>query len=447
MAPQNTAYQLEPQQPGSDQKDTDLSHDSIEALRLILDDYHPRNFKIVLWDGQSLDPEDGEEVALTIKFNYPHTLRQFLSSPSQLSLCEGYIYGDFELEGDLGVTLPVAEYLTHKTLPWTKRAKIVLLLLALGRAERIEHFERQANLKIEGSRQSRERARRVISYHYDVSNNFYQLWLDKRMVYSCAYFKTPQDSLDDAQEQKLEHICRKLRLKPGDRLLDIGCGWGALIIHAVKHYGVRATGVTLSTNQARLARERIQTEGLEEQCEVWLMDYRDIDSMGAFDKVVSVGMFEHIGRSQFSTYFKKVWQLLTPGGVFLNHAINEPPSENEYKGPGLINTYVFPDGELVPLCEAQFVAEQVGFEVRDVESLREHYALTLAHWVKRLEKNHQAARLATNDITYRIWRLYMAACSAGFRNGRIQIYQSLYVKPRRDGCSYLPLTREDWYQS
>lgn len=445
MAPQNTAYQLEPQ-PGFTPKDADLSQESIEALHLILDGYHPRNFKIVMWDGQSLDPEEGEAAAFTLKFNHPHALRQFLSSPTQLSLCEGYIYGDFELEGDLGVTVCVAKYLTNKTLPWTKRAKIALHLRALGRAERVERFERQANLKIEGSRQSRERARRVISYHYDVSNHFYELWLDKRMVYSCGYFKTEHDSLDQAQEQKLDHICRKLRLKPGDRLLDIGCGWGALIIHAVKHYGVRATGVTLSTNQARLARERIQEEGLEGQCEALLMDYRDIESMGAFDKVVSVGMFEHIGRGQFSTYFRKVWQLLTPGGAFLNHAINEPTAENQYNGPGLINTYVFPDGELVPLWEAQAIAEQIGFEVRDVESLREHYALTLTHWVKRLEKNHQAARLATNDITYRIWRLYMAACSAGFRDGRIQIYQSLYLKPRKDGRSDLPLTRADWYR-
>ncbi len=438
----NSALKYEDPQSYVIKKHADLSLKSIEALAMIIGDYHPRNFRIVLWDGSSIEPERGENAQFTLTFNHPQALRKLLSSPTQLSLCEGYIFGDYDLEGDLRATVSVGEYIAKKSLSWMQKAKIALLLRALGRAERAENT---IKIDLNGSLHSRARDRRAVSYHYDVSNDFYALWLDRRMVYSCGYFVTEHESLDDAQEQKLDHICRKLRLKPGETLLDIGCGWGALLIHAAKHYGVRATGVTLSKNQARLAIERIRQEGFSEQCEALLLDYRDLDKKNHFDKIVSVGMFEHTGRNQFATYFKKVWHMLKPGGVFLNHAINEPPAENANTEPTMVSTYVFPDGELVPLYEAQAVAEKIGFEVRDVESLREHYALTLSHWVKRLEKNQIAARLATNEVIYRIWRLYMAGCSAAFRSGKIQVYQSLYLKPKDNGENDLPLTRRDWY--
>jgi cyclopropane-fatty-acyl-phospholipid synthase len=272
---------------------------------------------------------------------------------------------------------------------------------------------------------------------------FFQLFLDSRMVYSCAYFKTPQDGLERSQEQKLDHICRKLRLKAGERLLDIGCGWGGLILHAVRNYGVRALGITLSEQQAATARERIAQAGCEKQCEVQLRDYRDLDGRDSFDKIVSVGMFEHVGRSQFAEYFSKAWQLLKPGGVFLNHAIAYAATYHR-KGASFIDRYVFPDGDLVPLNVALQAAEETGFQVRDVENLREHYVLTLRHWGQRLEAHADKARQLTNDATYRIWRLYMAGSAYAFRIGRLNVFQTLLSRPA-NGDSKLPLTRDDWY--
>jgi cyclopropane-fatty-acyl-phospholipid synthase len=298
--------------------------------------------------------------------------------------------------------------------------------------------------KLRGSIHSKERDRQAITYHYDRSNDFYALWLDRRMVYSCAYFATPDDDIDTAQERKLDYICRKLRLQPGERLLDIGCGWGGLVMYAAQHYGVEAYGITLSQQQAELAQKRIAEAGLSERCRVEVRDYRDVNEEHSFDKIVSVGMFEHVGQALLPTYFQQAWHLLRPGGVFLNHGIasviTEPQRESVFN-----QRYVFPDGELVPISTTLRAAETSGFEVRDVESLREHYALTLRHWVRRLESHADEARQLTGDVTYRIWRIYMSASIHAFVTGRNNIYQTLLVKPDR-GNSHLPLTRADWYE-
>jgi cyclopropane-fatty-acyl-phospholipid synthase len=309
---------------------------------------------------------------------------------------------------------------------------------------------------LSGQRHSTRRDREAVRFHYNVGNAFYGLWLDAKMVYSCAYFARETDDLDQAQESKLEHICRKLRLTPGERLLDIGCGWGGLIMHAARRYGVFALGITLSDAQAETARERIAAAGLGDRCHVELRDYRQLAREPRFDKISSVGMVEHVGAQRLDDYFASAWGALRPGGLFLNHGIvsiaaSRPESRwsrvagRVWKRGAFIDRYVFPDGELVPAATVIASAEKAGFELRDVESLREHYVQTLRHWVHRLESRHDEAIALVGEPTYRVWRLYMSASAYGFRTGRIGIIQSLLAKPYADGKVELPRTREDLY--
>jgi cyclopropane-fatty-acyl-phospholipid synthase len=263
------------------------------------------------------------------------------------------------------------------------------------------------------------------------------------MVYSCAYFSKPEEDLDSAQERKLDYVCGKLRLRQGERLLDIGCGWGALIMHAAAHYGVECVGITLSVPQAEVARKRLRAAGLNDLCRVEVSDYRDIDHDQQYDKIVSVGMFEHVGEAFLPEYFQRAWDLLRPGGVFLNHGVAYSATYRR-RGPSFTDRYVFPDGDLVPISTSLRAGELSGFELRDVESLREHYALTLHHWIQRLEAHREEACHITDDATYRIWRLQMAGSAHGFRSGRLNVYQTLFAKPVC-GHSGLPLTRADWY--
>jgi len=288
------------------------------------------------------------------------------------------------------------------------------------------------------------RDRQAVAYHYDMSNAFYSLWLDERMVYSCAYFTDPGDNLDTAQERKLDYLCRKLRLRRGERVLDIGCGWGGLVIHAAKNYGVEAHGITLSGPQAELANERIRQAGLSDRCRVDVRDYREIQAPESYDKLISVGMFEHVGESRLLEYFQGAFRLLRPGGVFLNHGIACNSGFPPVSGPSFSDHYIFPDGELLPIGTTLRTAEASGFEVRDLESLREHYVLTLRHWVQRLEARREEACSVTDEKTYRLWRLYLAGAAHKFLVGQNSVYQVLLSKTV-DGKSGLPLTRGDWY--
>jgi cyclopropane-fatty-acyl-phospholipid synthase len=403
-----------------------------------------------LWDGTSWESEPGRPARFTLVLKHPGALRtMFLgsgwrpSAPSELAFGEAYVYDDLDVEGDIHAVFPVAEYLLAQRGSLAERARLALELLQLPAPAREYRGRRAARLH--GGRHSQARDRAAVTYHYDTSNDFYALYLDAQMVYSCAYFQTPEDSLDTAQRQKLDYVCRKLRLRPGMRLLDVGCGWGALVMHAAREYGVEARGITLSQPQATLANERIRAAGLAGRCVVQIADYRALDEPAQYDALVSVGMAEHVGAAKLDEYFARVWRLLRPGGVFLNHAIGWNPMHRRDRGPSFVDRYVFPDGELLPINTMLRAAETNGFEVRDVESLREHYALTLRHWVRRLEAAHAAAVAATDEATYRVWRAYMAGSAHGFETGRLNVYQSLLAKPA-GGRSSLPLTRADWYR-
>jgi cyclopropane-fatty-acyl-phospholipid synthase len=419
---------------------------SLNFLKGVLGDYHPRDFAVRLWDGTAWEPEAGWPARFTLVLNHPGALRSMFWPPGELALAEAYLFGDFDIEGRIDDVFPLADHLLDRrrnAADLLRQGRWLLSLPSVHRGYR-RQAERKA-VRLRGTRHSRARDRRAVTYHYDVPGEFYALWLDEQMVYSCAYFAAPDEDLDTAQERKLEYICRKLRLHSGERVLDIGCGWGGLLIHAAGHYGVSALGITLSRPQAELANERIRRAGLADRCRVEVRDYREIEDPEGFDKLVSVGMFEHVGEARLPEYFRRAYRLLRPGGVFLNHGIARSSDSPVRRGPTFIGRYVFPDGELVPLSTTVRAAENGGFEVRDVESLREHYALTLKHWVRRLEEHASNARRITDETTYRVWRLYMSGSAHGFRTGRLNIYQTLLSKPDR-GESKLPLSRADWYR-
>ncbi len=409
-------------------------------LDSLLADYPRRDFRVRLWDGTSWGTEDRPRFTLVVK--QPEALRAMFTFPGELTLGEAYIYDDFDIEGDIEVAFDLADYLLGQERSLWERFDLGerLQKLPAGGHPQTRVHPAQLGRPVH----SRDRDRQAIRYHYDLPAEFFALWLDSRMIYSCAYFGTAEEDLDTAQQRKLDYICRKLRLRRGDRLLDIGCGWGGLMMYAAAHYGVEAVGVTLSVPQAEVARQRLRESSLNDTCRVEVSDYRDIDHGQPYDKIVSVGMVEHVGEALLPEYFRRVWELLRPGGVFLNHGIAHSATYSR-RGPSFTDSYVFPNGELTPIHTSLRAAELSGFEVRDVESLREHYGMTLHHWVRRLEAHAEEARRVTDDTTYRVWRLYMAGAAHAFRSGRLNVYQTLLVKPQR-GESGLPLTREDWYR-
>ncbi len=397
--------------------------------------------QVRLWDGQTWP--DASPHPVTLVLNHPGALRRMLLPGTEVGLAEAYLYDDLDIEGDIKSVFVLADALTTH-LSTRQKLHLAKELLRLPTGNEHQGGQRPA-AKLHGEKHSLERDRQAIRYHYNVSNDFYALFLDRRMVYSCAYFRSPEDSLDIAQEQKLEMLCRKLRLHPGQRLLDIGCGWGGLILYAAQHYGVDATGITLSQPQAELASQRIRAAGLEDRCRVELRDYREVEETQPFDVLVSVGMFEHVGQKRLPLYFEKAYRLLRPQGIFLNHGIAQRASEKPSSPDSFSDAYVFPDGELVPINITLHAAERAGLEVRDVESLSEHYAITLRNWLQRLESHHYEALKYVDEPTYRVWRLFMSGSAYGFTHGRLNLYQTLLVRPGEQGQSGLPLTRADWY--
>lgn len=424
------------------------------ALDILFGPPEQRSFAVQFWNGV-IDGAEQRTPAFTLVLNHPGTLRRMLHPPFELSICEAFIAGDFDIAGDIELATALESNLRGGLASPFRLARLTRALLSLpvGDTPAPHPVVRAPD---SGGIHTPERDAAAVRSHYDVGNDFYRLWLDKRMVYSCGYFTSRESSLDDAQEAKLEHICRKLRLRPGEKMLDVGCGWGGLIMHAAERFGVEAVGITLSYEQAALARERIREKGLESRCTVEVRDYRHLTAEQEFDKIASVGMVEHVGRANLPVYFERLYAYLRPGGLLLNHGIVHAGSQAKHKlrdriferlwgDNDFINTYVFPDGELPELAEVVATAEAAGFETRDAESLREHYALTLRHWVRHLETERAAAVASAGEEIYRIWRLYMAASAYGFASGRLAIDQLLLAKRKDDGSSEIPLTRADIY--
>lgn len=405
-------------------------------LWLVMADYHGP-VAIELWNGETVI--GNRSSACTIVFRHPAPIRDLVLHKDLVRLAEAYLVGDIDLAGDVETLFDLVEYLQANMPHWPARLRMLRHALQLPYDDNIE-----SSYHIRSTSEERNNSLASISYHYDMGNDFYSLWLDPEMLYSCAYFKSPSQSLAGAQHDKLEHICRKLRLTPGQSLLDIGCGWGGLVIWAARHFGVQSHGITLSKQQYEFALERIRKEGLEDQVRIELRDYRHLEQDMQYDRVVSVGMFEHIGIANFPTYFRIIKQLLKPGGLFLNHSITNDTGWQRNPLTNFINRYVFPDGELARISDMITAMEQAGFEIIDVEGLRRHYNLTLCQWIKALETNHSRVVNLVGEATYRVWRLYMAGTAYYFDEGSMGIYQVLAGHDRQP--QPVPLRRDDLYR-
>ncbi len=376
------------------------------------------------WNGQRY--AGGADALVSIRLNGPHALAR-LAKPTLGSLARAYVEQDIDIEGAARHILQLGDHLC----PADASCR-----------------DRKGSAAWQWWRHTRARDRKNIQYHYDVSNDFYGLWLDQRRVYSCAYFRTPDLDLDAAQEAKLDHICRKLALKPGETLLDIGCGWGGLILHAAGNYGVRALGITLSDNQRDYALEQVVRRELQGRVEVRLMDYREVPEEGCYDKIASVGMFEHVGRRNLGEYFAKIRRLLKPGGLVMNHGITSAALDSRGLAGGIsefVDDYVFPGGELVHASEVVRAAASAGLECLDCENLRPHYGKTLWHWVERLEARQDEARRLIGEQKYRIWRIYMAGSAHAFERGWLELWQVLAGKGVGGVQPQYPYSRDHVY--
>jgi len=379
--------------------------------------------RLKLWDGLEFDLGPTPSVTIVVK---DPTIVSEITHPTLDLLGSAFVEGRLELaEGSISEVIRVCDELSQALL--------------------VEDDDATP------PRQYHDKATDAesISYHYDVSNAFYQLWLDRDMAYSCGYFETGEESLEEAQQAKFRHLCRKLRLKPGEYLLDVGCGWGGLARFAAREFGVKVFGITLSKEQLALAKERVKAEGLQDKVDLQLLDYRDLPQDGRFDKIVSVGMFEHVGHANLREYCQILFNAVREGGLVMNHGITAKHTDGRQVGRGageFIERYVFPNGELPHLSMMSAEISEAGLEVVDVESLRLHYARTLEHWSQRLEQNLDAAANEVPEQILRIWRLYLAGCAYAFTRGWINIHQILATKPHADGSIELPPTRADIYR-
>jgi len=384
----------------------------------------PAPINLRLWNGRTLSSAPSAPITVTVRS--PQALFN-LANPNLGKLAGAYVQEQIDLDGDLRDVLSIGE------------------ALVAGKHQ----VYGQGAPSWKWWRHTRGRDQRSIQHHYDVGNDFYALWLDANRVYSCAYFKDPDDDLDKAQEQKLDHICRKLLLKSGERFLDIGCGWGSLILWAARNYGVKALGVTLSKGQYEYARQRIRELKLDGQCEVRLQDYRDVPEDTLYDKIASVGMFEHVGLRNLPTYFGKINRLLKPGGLVMNHGITTNSLDDADLGSGIgefVEKYVFPGGELPHLTTVVKEMSRQNLEVWDAECLRPHYAKTLWHWVDRLSACRDRASALVGERKLRVWLIYMAGSAHAFARGWISIYQLLGINATSSGVVICPLTRAHLYK-
>ncbi len=407
----------------------------------------PVALRLRAWDGSEAGPPDGPVVVVRNR----RALRRLVWRPDEVGLARAYVSGDLDLQGDVFAALQAASVVVGRDVQPSLRLSTPRRRELLGAAVRLGALgpppspPQEEVRRLRGAKHSRYRDRAAVSHHYDVGNDFYRLVLGPSLVYSCAYWTRPDDpayTLEDAQRDKLELVCRKLGLAPGMRLLDVGCGWGSLVLHAAQQHGVRAVGITLSQQQAELAAKRVSEAGLSDAVDIRLQDYRDVDD-GPYDAIASIGMAEHVGAPRYAEYAAALHRLLRPGGRLLNHQIARRPGAAGPSRETFISAYVFPDGELLPLAETVGTLEDAGFEVRDVEALREHYPWTLRRWVANLEAHWDQAVALTSEGRARVWRLYMAGSALGFEANRLGVNQVLAVRPA-GGRSGMPATRAQW---
>ncbi|MDQ4070131.1 MAG: cyclopropane-fatty-acyl-phospholipid synthase family protein [Actinomycetota bacterium] len=403
----------------------------------------PVPVRFEFFDGSALGPTDGPG---TVRVRSVNALRRIIWAPGELGLARAFVSGDVELEGDIIGLLGVLQHAAPQDLRFLG---VMGSLACLDAARRFGALGPPLPPPAEevlprGRRHSTRRDAASVRHHYDVGNDFYRLVLGPTVTYSCARFADDTTDLENAQRAKFELICRKLGLheRRGARLLDVGCGWGSMAMHAAARHGATAVGITISPEQADLARRRLADAGLAEQVEIRLQDYRELP-MEEFDAISSIGMFEHVGRARQSEYFSKLRTLLRPGGRLLNHAISRAGSSRPARR-SFIYRYVFPDSELLDVGETILAMEAAGFEVRDVESLREHYSRTLRAWVGNLERRWHEAVSLVGERRARIWRLYMAGCANRFSDGQISVHQVLGVVNDDRGRSFMPRTRAGW---
>jgi cyclopropane-fatty-acyl-phospholipid synthase len=415
-----------------------------EEFRPLFDALFPDRMPVRFrfWDGSVVGAEDG---AGTVEVRSPRALRRLLWAPGELGVARAFVAGDLDVDGDL---LPVLGALTEAGRR-NRHPGFRTVMLGLSIASRMGAIGRPlprpaGEARRSGRRHSRRSDSDAVGHHYDVGNDFYRLVLGPSLVYSCARFAEPDASLDAAQEAKLDLVCRKLGLdaRPGARLLDVGCGWGSMAIHAARAYGARVVGITVSREQAVLARKRVTDAGLDGRVEIRLQDYRDVRDE-RFDAISSIGMSEHVGGGHIGGYFEVLRRLLTDGGRLCNHAISRPGG-SAMSHRSFIGRYIFPDGELIDVGDVALAVQRAGLELRDVESLREHYVQTLGAWVSNLESSWDRAVAQVGEARARAWRLYMAASANSFSEGVISVHQVLAVKTGRGGASRMPPTRRSW---
>jgi cyclopropane-fatty-acyl-phospholipid synthase len=421
-------------------RSSDAAARTLAALRMLFRGRSAVDFSVALWDGTRIAASRTERFTLIVRA--PFALRAAFAPPLDLSPARAYIEDWIDIAGDAEAAVDTLE----RAVQSLSHAQAVILAARVWRLPKPPRLTRDSDeAHLHGKQHSRRRDVAAIAFHYDQPVTFYQTFLDPNLVYSCAYFEHDDFTLQQAQEAKIDYVLRKLRLTPGERLLDIGCGWGALVMRAAERFGAQALGITLSRSQYDVAQRSIAERGLAERAGVELRDYRDLRDM-RFDKIVSIGMVEHVGRSRLRAYFESAFRALVPGGLFLNHGIaDQSPGRRGLELSGFIGHYIFPDGELEPIGDMLSFAERSGFEVRDVENLREHYHRTLRAWVANIERNAKAAVEASGERAFRAWRIYMAGSAQGFHSGRMGIFQSLLAKPATDGSVPLPPTRRDLY--
>jgi cyclopropane-fatty-acyl-phospholipid synthase len=396
-------------------------------------------WQLRLWDGTVRGERSSPR--FTVSLREPAALGALIGGLPERAFGRAYATGSIDIEPldrflELIAERPLGSFVTA----WPRLVAAATLLGVRPAAGRVG----AAEAALRGRRHTRARDAQAVRHHYDLPPEFYALWLDRTMTYSCAYFARPDDDLDTAQQAKLELVCRKLRLRPGEQLLDIGSGWGGLVLHAARHHGVRAVGITLSPRQVEVSRARAAAMGVSDRVAFRLADYRD-PLTGRFDAVASIGMVEHVGRRLLRTYTRAIRRALRPGGRALVHGITCRAGEPLHRG-SFINSFVFPDGELEDVGAVVRALDSERLEVRDVESLREHYVLTLGHWVRRLEERWEDAVRYAGSERARVWRLYMTGSRTAFASGRISVHQTLAVRADADGSAGMPLRRDDWYR-